>query len=366
MMARAFRAETIYDAATDDEAFAGLASAMAAAIGARSGVFHWKDLREQTEEVSYSGYFSGEQMEVYDRHFADADLWSAAVNRPDRLNRVWDLEQIVAPTAYARGRLYNEWIRPMGDDSFRALGGVVRTATVAAEIGFHRGRTQPGFDARTVAWVEGVLVHLRRMVAIRSRLAATQRLTAHATAGLDVIGHAVLTLDVTGRLLHANAAAEGVLERSDGLTIREGKLRALRPADQKALQQAIDRAVAPSDMEATAISIPRAVGRPYEVSVLSAQQAGTRRVIAVLADPEVRDLSLSGRLRELHGLTLAEADVAVRLAEGVSPAVIAEERSVALATIHSQLKAIFAKLGCSRQSELVTIVGNLPRLLPPR
>ncbi|WP_114952804.1 helix-turn-helix transcriptional regulator [Sphingosinicella terrae] len=363
-MVKPFKAESIYDAATDDGAFAELAASLAQAIGARSGVFHWKDLREQTEEVSYSGYFTAEQMEAYDRHFADADLWSAAVNRPDRLNRVWDLEQIVAPAQYARGRLYNEWIRPMGDDSFRALGGVLRTETLRAEIGFHRGRTQDAFDAETVAWVEDIFVHLRRMVAIRSKLVATQQLSDDATAGLDVLGHAVMTLDVTGRLLHANASAETILARADGLTIREGRLRALRPVDQKALQQAIDMAVAPSELEATAILVHRAAGRPYELSILSTCQEGRRRVVVVLADPEIKDLSMSGRLRELHGLTTAEADVAVRLAEGVPPALIAEERGVAPGTVHSQLKAIFAKLGCSRQSELVMIVGALPKLQP--
>lgn len=361
-MLRPFRPEEIYDAATDDAAFEQLAATLAASIDARSAAFHWKDFREDSEEVSYSGYFSHEQMSVYERHFADADLWAAAVRQPDRVNRVWDCEQLVPSREYERARIYNEWVRPMGDDSFRAMGGALRTTTAIGEIGFHRGKGQPAFEPEAVRIVEDGLVHLRRMVAIRSKLDAAKRASASMSGSLDVIGHAVFTLDPSGRLIHCNLAGEEVLRRADGLIMLRRRLFAVHPADQTALQAAIGKAAAAREVEASSLLIQRGRGRPYELSLLSSVAGGRRQVVVVLTDPEGRDVTLPMRLRDLYGLTAAEGEVAVRLAEGASPATLADERAVTVGTIHSQLKVIFVKLGCRRQSELVAIVGNLPRL----
>jgi DNA-binding CsgD family transcriptional regulator len=352
-MACRLRAEDIYDAATDDAAFDQLATFLAEAVGARSGVVHWKDFREETEEVSYSGYFTDDQMAEYEREFAAADLWSTAVNLPDRLNRTWNCDLLVSPKEYENGRLYNEWIRPMGDDTFHCLGGALRTETAIGEIGFHRGRGQPAFGEEEVRTVEEALVHLRRMVAFRSKLGAERRRSLHASASLDILGHGVLTLD-TG----------GILRRGDGLVLNGRRPVACHPADQNALQAALDRAIAPEAPEAGGVLVNRGEGRPYELSVLSASVDGHRQIIVVVTDPDSRNAGLKDRIRGLYGLTLAEAEVAELLALGWSPRRIADHRCVSTDTIHSQLKAIFSKLGCRRQSELVAMISSLPRLLP--
>jgi DNA-binding CsgD family transcriptional regulator len=362
-MARAIRAEEIYDAATDDAAFERLAAAFAEAVDARSGVIHWRDFSEQTEQVSYSGYFSDEQMADYERHFAEDDLWSDAVNRPERLGRVWDCSGIVSPQAYENGRIYNEWIRPMGDDTFHCLGGALRTETVSGDIGFHRGRGQPAFDEAAVRVVEDGLVHLRRMVAIRSKLVAARRLTAQASASLDIFGHGILTLDTAGRLIHCNLAAEAILRGGDGLAVHARRLVAREPGDQSALQAALDRALAPDRPEAGGVLVQRSLGRPYELSILSTAADGQRQIVIVVTDPSNRNAGLHDRLRGLYALTAAEAEVAELLARGWPPRRIADHRGVSTDTIHSQLKAIFSKLGCRRQSELVAMISGLPQLL---
>jgi DNA-binding CsgD family transcriptional regulator len=364
-MLQPFRPETIYDAATDDEAFEQLASTLAAAIGARSGVFHWKDFREATEEVSYSGYFSIESMVRYEQHFADADLWSAAVKRPERINQVWNLDALVPVGEYKSGRLYNEWIRPMGDDSFHAMGGAFRTDTAIGEIGFHRGKGQGAFDEEAVRIVKDGFSHLRRMLEIRSKLGGSRRLAQSASAALDFIGHGIITLQSTGQVLHCNLAAEAVLRRADGLTLHNGRLQARHPGDQAALHAALDRAAAPSSCHASAALIRRAEGRPYEVSIISAWVEGRRQLILVLADPDARNLGLLARLRDLYGLTPAEGEVAICVADGMTPPQIAAKRRVSIATVHSQFKTIFSKLGCGRQSEVAAMVSNLPRLYDP-
>ena len=73
--------------------------------------------------------------------------------------------------------------------------------------------------------------------------------------------------------------------------------------------------------------------------------------------------ALDGRarlLRAAYALTAAEADVALLLCEGLEPAVIAQRRGCAVATVRSQMKALFAKTHTERQVELV---ARLHRLL---
>lgn len=353
------RAEEIYDAAVDDDLFGQLASRLADAVGARSGVLHWRDPGDGTEEISYSGYFSDAQMAAFEQDFADCDLWAAAIRDSGRANRAWNCDELVAPERYEQSRIYNEWIRPMGDDTFRCLGAAISTPAGIGEIGFHRGKDQPAFDEATVQAVNAGLVHLQRMITIRGKLRAAAR----PAAALDVTAHAVFTLDQQGRVLHHNAAAEAMLRRKDGLTVRGERLAAFATSDQNMLHAAIARATAPEGAEASALLIQRANGPPYEVSVASVHKNGLgRHVIVLVTDRTVHDPSLETRVRTLYGLTRAEAEVALRLTEGVPVERLAAERRVAVGTVRTQIKSIAAKMGCSRQSELVANISTLPRL----
>lgn len=61
-------------------------------------------------------------------------------------------------------------------------------------------------------------------------------------------------------------------------------------------------------------------------------------------------------LTQLWGLTDAEANVAVKVAQGLAPQDIAEAAECSVHTIRTQLKSVFRKTGTSRQNELATLV----------
>lgn len=69
--------------------------------------------------------------------------------------------------------------------------------------------------------------------------------------------------------------------------------------------------------------------------------------------------SLVYALQQRHGLTRAEARVAVRLAEGLSVADIARALHVSVETVRTHLKRAYGKLGVRRQAELVRAVLGL-------
>jgi DNA-binding CsgD family transcriptional regulator len=200
------------------------------------------------------------------------------------------------------------------------------------------------------------------MIGIRSKLLSAERARTAAVAAADVGMHAVLTLDPQRRLLHANSAGEALLSRGEGLMLRRQRLAAWLAQDQNALQAAVARAGSAEATEASALLVHRPEGAPYELSVASANTDGTRRhIIVVVTERGVRDASLHARIRTLYGLTPAEAEVAVRVAEGASLELISGERQARISTVRTQLKAITAKMGCSRQSQLVAMINSLPR-----
>jgi len=67
-------------------------------------------------------------------------------------------------------------------------------------------------------------------------------------------------------------------------------------------------------------------------------------------------------LRAAYSLTATEAAVAVQLARGIDREEIAKARGVSAATVHTQIKSIFGKVGVSREVELVLAVARLARL----
>ncbi len=355
--------EEIYDAATDDECLDRLAATLAQRLGARSGVIHWRHLPTGSGEISYSGYFNQAQMEEYDRHFADCDVWAQAFTAPGTANRVWNFDQLVPARAYEKSRIYNEWIRPMGDDSFHCLGAGLRRRELVADIGFHRAKSQGAFDERSVAQLRECLGHLQRMMSIRAKVAAAEQARASAAGALNAIGYGLFTLRPDGRVLHCNDAADRIAKRSDGLVLRAGRLCARSPHDQKALLAAIERAVAPVHAEASALRIGRGESGHYEVSVISvAAGASGRQVLVTVTDPEISDASLAARLRTLYRLSASEAEIAIRISQGATLADLAVERRTAIGTIRNQTKSVSEKLGCGRQAEIVALVRSLPPL----
>ena len=64
-------------------------------------------------------------------------------------------------------------------------------------------------------------------------------------------------------------------------------------------------------------------------------------------------------MRRLYGLTMTEADVAVRIARGADLQEISDELSVSIATVRKHLQHVFDKTDTHRQAELVRLLLTL-------
>lgn len=354
------RLDGIYDAAFDDSALEGLTKDFAGAFGARSSLVHWVHRDGSASVMSHSGYFSNDQLGRYARDFAAIDPWMSVTSTPALANQVHDLEKLVSHDEFKRSRFFEEFIAAMGDNTSRCLGVRLESPWGSGFVGLQRGSDQPRFEEQAVKSLTQYAPHLMRMLAIRGRLGNVTQFRADLSAVLDARGEPTWILRQDGFVLHLNQAAEVELARGSALMLRSGHLRARADHVQAKLLIALHTVTCGSG--ATAVPVPTSSGN-MELSLTSLpNQNGQRHVLVVATDHRNTCLSRAQRLKALHGLSDAECEIVIALANGMSIAEIAYARQTAEGTVRFQVKVLANKLGCNRQSEIVGAVLRLPSL----
>ena len=167
--------------------------------------------------------------------------------------------------------------------------------------------------------------------------------------------------DAVGRVLHANEALVQLVRRHPGVTISQDLLELKDAADRRAFQSLLGwlRHV----RAGTSLAPPpicqigtdgqlgiRAIPLRIETAVCLGLPSSC---VAILVFAQKALLSTRDELALTFKCTPAEIEVTLALAAGLAPGVISLKRSVALATVRSQVKSIYVKLGVNRQSELM-------------
>jgi len=230
-----------------------------------------------------------------------------------------------------------------------------------------------GWSASQIEIVARVLPHLRQYVRVRSELAEAGALGVSLAEFLDNGCAGIVQLDRDGRIVETNDGALELLRRKDGLRDEWRVLQAVWREDDTRLQSLIARALPPPDGRGTngSMTVRRSVARErFVVHVMPVTSPVadycTRRVavLVLIVEPVNRTRIEPELVEKLLGLTPAEAKVAVLLAEGRTLRQIASATGRKYSTVRTHLKHLFAKLGASRQLEVVQAVlalSSLPR-----
>lgn len=354
-------AEEIYSALLDDEAFDNLPARLADAFGARSTVIHWHYRDGSADILAHSRYFSDEQLERYTSEFAAIDPWAQGAGR-HRANDAIDLQTIVPTTIYEHSAFYNEFIRAMGDDTYRCMGVRIENGDGAGMIALQRGKNQRGYDPEGLVRLSETAVHLRRVLAVRGKFAALERQAKTLDSVLGHMPQAVFVVDQAQRLTFANTAAEALIQRNDAVAVKSGRLQGLARNSSRLLKRAVEAACGPSPTS-SAVLLEQRHGKPLPATIMPLS-IGARSALIIVQDATHSNDGLITQLRAFFDLTEAEAMIGTRLADGMSLPEIAAMRRVSLATVRAQLKSLLQKMECHRQSELVSVVkGIVP--IPP-
>ncbi len=268
-------------------------------------------------------------------------------------------------------RTYNEWLRPIGCEKaltarLEGPGGCVITWISGDPV------TRGDWTAPQLALIQRLLPHIRQFVRVRQALVSAGALGVSETTLLDNTRVGVIHLDRRGRIVEANDRARAILRHGDALTDRDGELRALQPADHARLERLLAGALPTSSAPAVSgsMTLRRAsVLLPFVVHVkpVSVRQPdfGTPRVAALvlIVEPGRQPRLDLGLVSETLGLTPAESQVAIWLAQGQTVREIAVATGRTEAAIHYHLHQIYQKRGIARQADLIRLVLSLADLM---
>ncbi len=353
--------DLIYEAVLDDGAFESLPDALAQAAGARSALLHWRHRNGAAEVMAHSGYFTDSHMAEYVTRFAEHDVWMHAGVNSGKTNAMLNIDRMVGEEAFTASFFYNEFIRGMNDDTFRCMGAIFDTPFGTGAIGIHRPKGQAGFEDRNVSDLDRFTAAFGRLMTIRGELASARTQTMAARSSFDSLELAILQLDADGRWLDGNALGEEILRGDGPLHLSRGRVQAR--GDNGAFMRAVALATDRLAPEATLLNLGDEAAMSLSFTISPLRVPGVKpRAMVLIKPPFTAQADLDRRLMQLYGLSQAEARVSISLAEGLSPADIAERRQVSEGTVRIQLKTIMAKLGCRRQTQIAAAVLSLPPL----
>ena len=187
---------------------------------------------------------------------------------------------------------------------------------------------------------------------------------------LDWLADGVALIGADGRVLHANATFRAIAQRGDGIALSGGTMRIAGAPARSRLNAPIAAARAAHKAgRATSASadfgVPRQDGGPsYLLSVRplldpKGTPYGEPCAIVFVRDPLTYRSVDVATLREVFGLTDAEAFLAKSLQAGQAPANYARERALSLNTVYTHLRRLKDKTGCSRMTELIRKLNEL-------
>jgi DNA-binding CsgD family transcriptional regulator/PAS domain-containing protein len=387
--------EEIYDAAAGGTPWPVVEAGLKRLAGAHTAWLLVGDLASQAQggtgqaEVLWREGFGDDAILAYRRHYQPLDPWTrsaaTATARADAAGPpILTSGTLVPDREYLRSEFYNDFGRPLG---LRwAAGAVVPLGEAGMmPIGLHRPDGAPPFGDRERRLLQHALPHLKRGMQLRHRLRAAEG--AAGLAALDAMPLGVLVLEADLRVHLANRAAEALAAENDGplrLTLARvpggafqgGRVfaTARQAAETRALG-ALVQAVALSGGAGGAVRLSDALGAPRLAAMVSPLPArlsaaaghggGGRaagKALLLLRPLDAGSAPRAALLRDLFGLTAAEAEVARGLAGGASKRATAAARGLSETTIRSQARALLEKTGAANLRDLERMLGGLQGL----
>jgi DNA-binding CsgD family transcriptional regulator len=194
---------------------------------------------------------------------------------------------------------------------------------------------------------------------------------------LDLLKVGVVVCNASAKVLTANRTAERILGDADGLELDSDGGLTTTLDQSSALRNAIAQVAANDARENgprdRAFAVRRPSGsRPLTLFLRAATAIGEARgsadatVLIMIQDSTMPVETAEAELRQLYGLTSAEARLSNLLMEGVALDDCCTQLGIRRTTARMHLRNIFAKTGVRRQGELVALllrsIGLGPRL----
>jgi DNA-binding CsgD family transcriptional regulator len=268
-----------------------------------------------------------------------------------------------------RNEFFQDYSLPLGR-RYLMTTNLLQVGPTASILALFRGPRQGPFGSADQALLERLRPHLQRVACIHGRLEQVRRESELGRDLLDGVQTCLIAADAAARVVRTNQVAEAMLRAGNALRLVSGRLVAWTHAQTEALHRLIRVATNAQAGEAASGGSMVIDGRSESRHGLMVMPLSRRSTflgkpewpLALLTMNSLEQPAGDDRpLIEMFGLTPAEARLAAEIAAGKRLDGLAEEHGVRMPTLRTQIRAIYAKTGTSRQAELAHLVSNLPK-----
>lgn len=361
--------DRVYDAAIDPEVWPATWQAVITAFDATSGLLSMPVREGAPPRLLAAVGFSTQAARLYEERYHRLDLWAIRAQRLAHPGAVLG-QDLIGDAEFAASEVWNDYSRPhIG--AFHMVGAVLRQPRFGYwTVGIHRERGAAAFGAEDRRDLDEILIHLRRAFQISARLIGIESQHRLGYAALDALSDPILVVTGDAMVVFANAAAEALSAQPDRVLAfgRSYGLEAKSIAATRQLREMIQDAA--QGGKGGALALPRGSGkRPLATVIgripgnLAPDGSGAGLALVLPRDLEETGAPTPTLLRQLFGVTPAEADLAEALLTGEILPEIAARRGIHVSTLRTQLSSLLAKTGCRRQGDMMRLMA---RLTPPR
>jgi DNA-binding CsgD family transcriptional regulator len=313
------------------------------------------------------GLASAEELS-YVEHFAAINPRLPFVAKEPLDALIWD-RMFLSEETMRRDPFYAEFLKQIEVRCF--VGAIVASADDEfAGFCIHRAPKQGHVDRAGIAVMRRLAPHVRQAFDVARRLDGADELRQSLERSLDWLADGVLLVRNDGAVLYANQAMQAIARDCDGLRLKNHRIEfaASAPSGQLAAAiSAIGRLRSGDAGSAPPADFPVARpsrAPPYVVSVrpLLGRRDGVpggAAAIVFVRDPARRHAAAISMLREVLGLTEAEANFACALQAGMTLSAYARAHAISLNTVYTHLRALKEKTGYHRLPELISRLNDL-------
>ncbi|MGY6250499.1 helix-turn-helix transcriptional regulator [Bosea thiooxidans] len=282
------------------------------------------------------------------------------------LGQVYHDHEVHGRERLQRSRVWREWMQPQD-----MYGGMACRLTENGEafwfFDVQRGQRQEGFDSEDVTLLTKLYPVLRRIAEVRRHLGRVTIQRDEAHSALDALAMGLVIVDQDLRITYANEGADEILAEPEGaLSLRQGRVFARLPADQRLFKQLVETASrnGPELLAHQRSSMILSGGdRAHALSACvmpaaSPVPAGSHRKVMIALRRLDMATDMVACARQLFDLTETEAKFASALASGLSLTEAAGAQGVRISTARTHLARIFQKTDTRQQSQLVSLLRS--------
>jgi len=354
----------IYDAAIDPSRWLSAIEGAASFVGGTGAGLFCKDVGVHHAAMAYRfGFQTPLPVEFFRQIYSAAE--GHFLGDPGRPIATTDLMPF---GELAESELYRQWAEPQGFVDF--LSAVVDRTTVSTAIfGVFRHKRNGAINDCARRRMRLVAPHIRRGVLIGRMFEFKAAEVATFVDTFDGLAAGMYLVDATGRLIHANAAANAILEAGDILNVVGGRLMAGDVQIDRALRDvyaAAGKGDTALGIKGIAVPLIGKDGERYVAHALPLTSGSRRRAgivytaaaalfvrkatLAVSASPEA--------IGSAFKLTPTELRVLFAIVEVGGVPEVASAFGVADSTIRTHVTRLFEKTGAARQADLVKLVAG--------